>query len=344
MVHRTVIDTEQLPPTERFGMWLDLVARTAAPLRIRSDHQHDFRARAEFVELGPIRLVRYRYPSLEAVRTPKLVRRTEVDFHMLALTTNGTGVAGQGGRESRLGPGEFTFYDGSRPHEVSHLGDGNGAEHAASIVALVPYGAIPLTPDQLTPLLAGRMSASEGIGALVAQYLTRITTHPEQYQQADAERLGGVALDLISTMLGRYLVAEDEMPREVRRRALLAQVRAYVQRRLGDPGLTPAAIAEAHHISVRSLHRLFEEEHATVASYIRELRLERCRRDLADPALAHRPVQAVAARWGFRDKAHFSRAFRAAHQLTPQAYRTLHLQQARIVNSTASAVNPGPTY
>ncbi|MFY1627803.1 helix-turn-helix domain-containing protein [Micromonospora sp. WMMD735] len=343
MVHRTVIDTEQLPPTERFGMWLDLVARTSTPLRIRSDHQHDFRARAEFVELGPIRLVRYRYPSLEAVRTAKLVRRTEVDFHLLALTTSGTGVAGQAGRRSRLDADEFTFYDGSRPHEVSHFGDGD-AQHATSVVALIPYGAIPLTPDQLAPLLAGRMSAGEGIGALVAHYLTRIATHPEQYQQADAERLGGVALDLISTMLGRYLVAEDEMPREVRRRALLTQVRAYVQRRLGDAGLTPATIAEAHHISVRSLHRLFEEEHATVASYIRELRLERCRRDLADPTLAHRPVQAVAARWGFRDKAHFSRAFRAAHRLTPQEYRIQHLQQARIVNSTASAVNPGPTY
>lgn len=343
MVHRTVIDTEQLPPAERFGMWLDLVARTSTPLRIRSPHQHDFRARAEFVELGPIRLVRYRYPSLAAVRTAKLVRQTEVDFHLLALTTNGTGIAGQAGRESRLNAGEFTFYDGSRPHEVSHFGDG-GTAHAASIVALIPYGSIPLTPDRLAPLLAGRMSASDGIGALIAQYLTRITSYPEQYQQADAERLGGVALDLISTMLGRYLVAEDEMPREVRRRALLAQVRADIQRRLGDTGLTPVAIAEAHHISVRSLHRLFEAEQSTVASYIRELRLERCRRDLADPALAHRPVQAVAARWGFRDKAHFSRAFRAAHRLTPQAYRTVHLQQARIVNSPASEVNSGPTY
>ncbi|WP_328348565.1 helix-turn-helix domain-containing protein [Micromonospora sp. NBC_00421] len=343
MVHRAMIDTEQLPPAERFGMWLDLVARTAAPLRIRSAHQHDFRARAEFVELGPVQLVRYRYPSLEAVRTAKLIRRTEVDFHMLALTTEGAGVVGQDGRQSRLGAGEFTFYDGSRPHEVSGFGDEGEQQHAASVVALIPYGAMPLSPERLTPLLAGRMSATEGLGALVAQYLTRITSYPEQYRQADAERLGGVALDLISTMLGRHLVAEDDMPREVRRRALLAQVQNHIQRHLGDAGLTPGSIAEAHHISVRSLHRLFEQEQTTVASYVRELRLERCRRDLADPALAHRPVQAVATRWGFRDKAHFSRTFRAAHRLTPQEYRTVHLQQARIVNSPASEVNSGRT-
>ncbi|MEU7618267.1 helix-turn-helix domain-containing protein [Micromonospora rifamycinica] len=344
MVHRTVIDTQRLPPAERFGMWLDLVARTSAPLRIRSDHQHDFRASAEIIDLGPVRLLRYRYPSLEAVRTAKLVRRSEVDYHLLALTLNGTGVVGQAGRLSRLDAGEFTFYDGSRPHEVSHFGDEGDQRYAASVVALIPYGALPVPPERLSPLLAGRMSASEGLGALVAQFLTRITAFPEQYQQADAERLGGVALDLISTMLGRHLVAEDDVPREVRRRALLAQVRDHIRRRLGDAGLTPGSIAGAHHVSVRSLHRLFEQEQTTVASYIRELRLARCRRDLADPALAHRPVQAIATRWGFRDKAHFSRVFRAAHQLTPQEYRTLHLQQARMVNNPASGVNPGSPY
>ncbi|MFJ6197712.1 helix-turn-helix domain-containing protein [Micromonospora sp. NPDC092111] len=339
-----MIDTEQLPPADRFGMWLDLVARTSAPLRIRSDHENDFVARAEFVDLGPLQLVRYRYPSLEAVRTAKLVRRTEVDYHLLALTTHGTGVAGQAGRQSRLDTDEFTFYDGSRPHEVSHLGDDRGRRPAGSIVALIPYGTLPLSADRLAPLLAGRMSADEGVGALVAQYLTQITTYPEQYQAADAERLGTVALDLIATMLGRHLVAEDELPREVRRRALLTQVRGYIRRHLGDAGLTPRAIAEAHHVSVRTLHRLFEEEATTVASYIRDLRLERCRRDLADPALEHRPIQTVAARWGFRDKAHFSRAFRATHRLTPQEYRTVHVEQARIVNSAASEVNSGPTY
>ena len=36
---------------------------------------------------------------------------------------------------------------------------------------------------------------------------------------------------------------------------------------------------------------------------------ERCRRDLVNPALADRPVAAIASRWGFVDAAHFSRVF-----------------------------------
>lgn len=58
-----------------------------------------------------------------------------------------------------------------------------------------------------------------------------------------------------------------------------------------------------------------------MAGWIRERRLERCRRDLLDPALAARPVGAVAARWGLVEPASFSRAFRAAYGLPPAAYR-----------------------
>ena len=69
----------------------------------------------------------------------------------------------------------------------------------------------------------------------------------------------------------------------------------------------------------------------TVAGWIRSRRLERCRRDLADPSLAARPVAAIAARWGFSSAADFSRAFRTAHGVPPAEYRRF----ARVVNTPA---------
>jgi len=118
---------------------------------------------------------------------------------------------------------------------------------------------------------------------------------------------------------------------ESRRHALLTTVQAFIQQNLGDSGLTPAAIAAAHHISLRSLHQLFHDEGLTVAGWIRQRRLERCRRDLADPALAARPVAAIAARWGYPSAAEFSRAFRAAHGVPPAEYR----RSARDANASA---------
>ncbi|MFE9693341.1 helix-turn-helix domain-containing protein [Micromonospora sp. NPDC005806] len=341
---RHIFDTTQVPAPDRFGLWLDMIADSPAPLRVRTAHADDFVARAEFVELGALRLVRYHYPAVDCVRTRKLIQRSDPDYYCLALTLSGTGVAEQEGQQSTCRPGEFTFYDCSRPHEVSHHGLAHGREHASSVVAFIPYDALPLPQGRLAALFAGRMPGTEGIGALLADYLVRLSAHPEQYRVADAERLAGIGLDLASTMLGRHLVAEDTVPTEVRRRALLAQIQSHIRQHLGESTLSPQVIADAHHISVRSLHRLFEAEETTVAAYVRDQRLERCRRDLADPALRDQPVQVIAGRWGFRDKAHFSRVFRAALQETPMAYRARHLEQARIVNTPASAVNSQRTY
>ncbi|WP_328425875.1 helix-turn-helix domain-containing protein [Micromonospora sp. NBC_00389] len=339
MLHRDTVDTTVLPPGERFGMWLDLVARTSAPLRIQSAHTDDFAARADFIDLGPIQLVEYQYPSLDATRTRKLVRRSDPEFYVLALTTGGVGTSSQDGRHSEIQAGEFTFYDASRPHDVCHHATEPARDQATSIITLIPHAALPLPPQRMAALYGGRMSGSEGIGALLAQFLRQVTGHPEQYHAADASRLGAVGLDLATTMLGRHLVAEDEVPTEVRRRALVTQVQAYVHRHLGDAAISPQAVADAHHISLRSLHRLFEGEEATVASYIRDLRLARCRRDLTDPTLRTQSVQTIAARWGFPDKAHFSRVFRVAYGLSPQAYREGQSDPARIVNRPASTVN-----
>jgi AraC-like DNA-binding protein len=92
---------------------------------------------------------------------------------------------------------------------------------------------------------------------------------------------------------------EDEVAADTVQDALRRRVHAFIEQRLADPALSPAVIADAHHVSVRYLYKLFEGRHRGVAGWIRSRRLERSRRDLLDPALAARPVSAIAARWGW---------------------------------------------
>lgn len=111
------------------------------------------------------------------------------------------------------------------------------------------------------------------------------------------------------------------VPPRIRQRALMPQIHAFIQDNLGDANLAPDAIAAAHHVSLRYLHKLFHQDGHTVAGWVRERRLEQCRRDLADPRLAARPIHAIAAWWGFTSPAHFSQAFRHAYGLSPRQYR-----------------------
>jgi len=83
----------------------------------------------------------------------------------------------------------------------------------------------------------------------------------------------------------------------------------------------PAEIAAAVNISPRYRHKLFEAEHRTVSLYIKELRLDRARRDLLDPRLTGQPIAAIARACGFGDLSGFNRAFKQAYAITPRELR-----------------------
>ncbi|HEU5443318.1 MAG TPA: helix-turn-helix transcriptional regulator, partial [Steroidobacteraceae bacterium] len=94
-----------------------------------------------------------------------------------------------------------------------------------------------------------------------------------------------------------------------------------LRNRLSDPDLTPAAVASAHHISVRSLHYAFAGAGTTFIRELMQARLARAREMLSDPRLTDVPVIELAARCGFADPSHFARRFRRRFGLSPVAFR-----------------------
>ncbi|MCW2381055.1 MULTISPECIES: helix-turn-helix domain-containing protein [unclassified Sphingobium] len=135
----------------------------------------------------------------------------------------------------------------------------------------------------------------------------------------DRELLG----DQIAHLVNMTIHADDVLtmpdPRESRRRAILE----YVDRHLADADLSIARIARDFSMSSRSIHKLFEGEAYTIARAIWDRRLERCREEMVDPALARRSITEIAHLWGFSDSQHFSRAFKQRFGLTPRDYRNL---------------------
>lgn len=95
----------------------------------------------------------------------------------------------------------------------------------------------------------------------------------------------------------------------------------FIETRLREPSLCPDDVARGNGISTRHLHRLFRQAGTSFGTFVRDLRLARCRADLADPRCAALSVTAIAFRWGFSDSAHFSRSFKAAYGVTARAFR-----------------------
>jgi AraC-like DNA-binding protein len=204
---------------------------------------------------------------------------------------------------------------------------------------MFPPSLLPFSPGRLSELAAVRIPATTGLGDLTSAFLLQLARNIDHYSPAEAARLSTAALEVLATRLAHELDLRGWGTPEARRHALLVTVQGFIHQHLGDPELSPATIAAAHHMSLRSLHQLFHDEGLTVAGWIRQRRLACCRRDLSDPALASRPVAAIAARWGFSSASDFSRAFSAMHGLPPGEYR----RSACVVKSPARCPNDSPS-
>ncbi|MEU9617308.1 helix-turn-helix domain-containing protein [Streptomyces sp. NPDC048209] len=258
------------------------------------------------------------FPTLRTERTWPLIRRSEPELWHVALVAAGSMRFGQHRSHTLLGLGDLVLYDTSHPCQSWALsGDGPGKV----IMLHLPKTRVPLPDQAMRSMAAQRIPSGSGIGAVLGAFLEQLARQAGSWHERDAVRLGAAAVDLSLAFLEHRADAETLLPAETRQTALLHDIKAYIERNLGDAQLTPQTIAHAHCISVRYLHRLFRQEQQTVAAFVRALRLERCRSDLAEPGLARFSVGAVGARWGFADSTAFNRAFRATYGLPPGEYR-----------------------
>lgn len=100
--------------------------------------------------------------------------------------------------------------------------------------------------------------------------------------------------------------------------ALAEAAKRIADERIADRDLSPVTLARELDVSVRTLQRAFAQTGAGVASYIRDLRLDRAQRDVAAGVLS---VTEIAARWHFADGSHLTRAYKRRYGHTPGATR-----------------------
>ncbi|WP_427016076.1 helix-turn-helix domain-containing protein [Pseudarthrobacter sp. P1] len=297
-----------------FADWGRLVSGSFVPLLVSTDRPEGFRGQIRSRVLEDISVVEVAADRHTVERTPALIAKAERRWFKLSIMLAGTGRLVQDNREAVLLPGDLAIYDTNRPYTLTF----DGAFR--TLVLMFPPELLDLPIEVVGQVTAIRIPGDKGLGQLISPFMVRLADNLEALSGANGLRLAHNALDLATTLFNGELDAIIDAGRDPHI-LLLGRIHDYIEANLGDPELGPASIAAAHYISTRHLHDLFQEIGTTVASSIRSRRLERCRRDLADPVLAGRPVTAIAARWGLLDAAHFSRIFRAAFGESPTGYR-----------------------
>ncbi|WP_331724416.1 helix-turn-helix domain-containing protein (plasmid) [Streptomyces longwoodensis] len=308
-----VYDSANFCAVDALDAWAAITADAVMPTGFQLVDTDTFDGCLKVASLGAVQVSAMAYHSFRCVRTPKLIRAADPECFQVAFMRSGRHVLEQDRNQAALRSGEIAIFDSSRPFETWADGE--------SVLIQFPHTLLPLPAGRVRSMLARPFPGHKGIGCLLADFLTRIEEDGADYTPQDSIRLAAVSLDLVTAVIAHYLERDSEVPADSRQRALYLRVTSHIQRHLGDPALTVDSIAAAHHISVRSLHRLFQQHGVSVRAWIRAQRMEHSCRDLADPMRRHQAITAVAARWGFTRPADFSRAFRARYGITPSEYR-----------------------
>jgi AraC-like DNA-binding protein len=303
---------------ERFG---GLVNDAFCPmaLEVTGPLRNSFQGELLSQALGKVCLATVRSSPLDVYRRRQHISQTADSFYLVKVQVEGEGRVSHRGREAHLLPGDFTLCLSSEPYEL-HF------ERAYSQVVLaVPEKLMEECVHQPAQHLGLRMDASIGANGLFSQFVTSIARQMDTLDGVLAQRLEANVIDLLSTTLG---YAREAQRRDLFqcgvRREYLQRIKHFIRRHLDDARLGPDWIADAHHISTRYLHMLFESERQSVSRYIQLLRLESCREALADPSFAAYPVSEIAYRSGFKDASHFSRSFKKEFGATPAQFRKDH--------------------
>lgn len=306
--------TDDVGSDERFEYWAHSSSTLFAPLTSAPvTGAARFWGVMRGARLGAVQLSAVSAAAHTIRRTARQIAIDDPELFWLSLQLRGTSTIVQADRSAALRPGDLALYDSSHPYAIV------SAAPMEMAVFQLPRALIRSVPALMAGLTATRIGERSGAGPFVTPYLRGLSeglrddTLPER-----CDELGDGVVDLVNAIFAPRLTAPAPAGAAA---AKLPQVMAFIDAHLADERLTPDTIARANYVSTRYLYRLFEAEGTGVAEWIRHRRLERCRRDLRDPALAEVPVARIALQWGFRNPEPFSRAFRAAYGCAPGAYR-----------------------
>jgi AraC-like DNA-binding protein len=301
-------DTSWCEPDDRFEYWHSAASEVFFPLAVRRDGGGPFRARVTGHALGAIGVYRIESDPSTVERRRAGIAALDPRHAQISLVTRGTVRFEQDGRWLTLRPGGVTTYDSSHPYRVV-------AEAPYELrVFSIPWALLGTHAARIRrhTTIAGEGAAADLAVPFLAGLVDRLDDATVRASEVD---FADGVLALVRGLFGGR--PEPRLSSD----ALYASLIAYVERHLGDPALGPEALARAHLISRRYVHRLFAERGTTVAAWIRSRRLERSRRDLQDPAHAYESVAEVARRWGVTNPSYFSRVFRDAYGMSPTAAR-----------------------
>ncbi len=300
-----------LPDRQRFDAWASVLSDYFLPWSVTSRGRPGYAAAVRQYDFGGCKFIHCSSDPVSGTRTNGEIGRTDGDFFNVLHIVSGVEYLRFHDREVTLRAGECVLWDSRRRIEFALTAP------LEKLTFMVPSQLVRALLPNVADYVGIPLPSNQGIGSLFAHHLRGLGNTLWGMNDHEAAQVLNPTLDL----LARTLASVPGRRRPSMRQSSLQRIRQYILMHLTDPDLSPSAVAAATHISVRYLHTLFAGIDTTVSDWIRTLRLERCRNDLANSQFDHDTITAIAYKWGFADSGNFGKVFRKAYGESPRNFR-----------------------
>lgn len=166
----TMLRSEDLPAADRFDHVRELMSLAPAPMYASGEHA-DFRMQQRDLHLDAVRAWTMTFQPVTFHRTAELIKRSDPETYNMCLLQDGAMARTWGTREATYRPGDLHISDSSQPFELVTR---SARGLISSIGIEIPKRLLALPRDRADRLVGKPISGREGIGALLAQFLTRL--------------------------------------------------------------------------------------------------------------------------------------------------------------------------
>jgi len=296
-----VFDVADLPEEEQFAAWAAHVANSRPTRPV--DHG-PFRARAQFWQMDPLLISEQWMDAFTFDRDEAMVRATPTDRYQLTVVIEGRLRFVRPSGDRFCEAGGCSISDLTQP-ELMH------AEPSHTIMVHVARWFLD---EAIPPRDAhGPLPDTPAVKVLCDMVVALVRQLP-QMPAASAMPMARVLRDLLAAALADL----PPRPSEDVRAPVRQRVRGYIDRQPAG-GLVLERMCQDLGLTRSSLNRAFKAEGGVMA-YDRRRRLMALHSRLADPS-EPRSVAELGYAYGFPEKTHLARAFRAAFGYPPSEVR-----------------------
>jgi len=298
-----------------FRQWREVVCDIVVDLDCSRDRVEPFAGRIDSRAMRDMNLLRVTASPHKVARDRRRVARGGQQFILLSHMRMGKGLVLQSGREAILEPGDIAIYDTTSPYEMRL--DGAFEMDVLRIDRDIFSRFVGEVSDSTARVVSGRT----GTGRICSRLISEIASELYAVDDLSLRQINESLLGLIAMGLQEVRGSLPDPRRTVQQHALIQRAARVVDDELANPDLTCEFVAMQLGVSYRYLLKVFGENGKSLAHMIWEQRLGEARRQLAGSRVVGKPVTTIAYDCGFKDPAHFSRAFRNRFGVSPRQFR-----------------------